>query len=64
MLPSTCFTLSFALRGWMAMKAVQSKSMIAIMQPPLWVEISHVQLAHDEIVHNPHGTLTEGNKQH
>lgn len=46
----------------MAVKAVQSKNMIAIMHPPLWVEISPVELAHDEIVHN--GTLREKSQLH
>lgn len=59
MLLSTCFTLSFTPRDWMAVKAVQSKNTIAIMHPPLWVEISPVELAHDEIVHI--GTLPQQN---
>lgn len=46
----------------MAMKAVQSKNMIAIMQPPLWVGVSPVELVSDEIVHNHYGTLAEKNK--
>lgn len=62
MLLSTCFTLSYTLRGRMAMKAVQSKTTIAIMQPPLWVGISPVELACNEIVHNHFGTPTEKNK--
>lgn len=62
MLLSTCFTLSFTLRDWMAMKAVQSKNTISIMHPPLWVEISPVEPAHDEIAHS--GTLAGKNKLH
>lgn len=43
----------------MALKAEQSKNMIAIMQPPLWVGVNPVELVHDEIVHNHYGTLAE-----
>lgn len=64
MLLSTCFSLSFTLRGRMAMKAVQSKNMIAIMQPALWVGISPVELLRDEIVYNHYGSPTWKNKPH
>ncbi len=44
------------------MKAVQSKNMIAIMQPPLRVGVNPVELVRDEIVHNHYGTPAEKNK--
>ena len=59
MLLPTCFTLSFTLRGRMTMKAVQSKNMIAIMHPPLWVGISPAELGRDEIVHQHYDAPTE-----
>ena len=45
------------------MKAVQSKSMIAITQPPLWVgsKPCRAGTVRDEIVHNYYGTLAEKN---
>lgn len=35
MLLSTCFTLCFTQRSWMALKTVQSKIVLAVLQPPL-----------------------------
>lgn len=64
MLVSTFFTLSFTLRGWMTMKAVQSKNVIANVQSPLWVGVSPVELVHDGIVHNHYDTPPEKNKLH
>lgn len=46
------------------MKAAQSKRMIAILQPPLWVGMRHVELLQDEIVYNHYGALAEKNKRH